>query len=295
MLTCPECKTELQKNKNSYKCKKCRLKIKTLDNIIFFNPEISKAHEDYNAEGLDNLYLYEKKHFWFRIRKDIIKKVFKKFINKNNSIIEIGSGTGYIAKSIIEEGYKNYSVGDIHKNGLIYSKSYGAKNLYQFNLLKPPFVEEFEVICLFDVLEHIEDENKAIQNAYKMLKKNGKIILTVPAHQWLWSRIDEFSSHKRRYNLKTIKNLLIKNGFKILYAKHFFVLILLFLFLRTILNKKKHLIDVKKSGLEISPVLNLLLYFISKIEIILLAPFSPKIGGSIIIAGEKNNLLNKIL
>ncbi|MBE3128914.1 MAG: hypothetical protein IMZ60_04470, partial [Actinobacteria bacterium] len=103
----------------------------------------------------------------------------------------------------------------------------------------------------------------------------------------LWSNIDKIAGHKRRYNLKMIKDLLMKNGFKILIAKHFFCLILPFLFIRTLLNKKNEDFDEKKSGIKINYLINSVLFILSWIENIILANFLPRIGGSIIVVGRK--------
>ena len=86
-----------------------------------------------------------------------------------------------MAEKLQELGY-SVDVSDIHSNGLQYAKKRGLQKLYQFDLFNPPFEEEFDVICLFDVLEHLSDEKQALECLKKMLKPGGLIILTVPAH-----------------------------------------------------------------------------------------------------------------
>ena len=76
---------------------------------------------------------------------------------------------------------------NIHLNGLRFVQERGIKKLYQFDLLHPPFQEEFDLVCFFDVLEHLREETKALECLKTMVKPGGKIIFTVPAHQWLWN------------------------------------------------------------------------------------------------------------
>ena len=82
-------------------------------------------------------------------------------------IIEIGTGTGNVSRYLQNNGYKNISVGEMHLSGLKYAKDYGIKECYQFNLLDTPFEDEFDAVCMFDVLEHIKKDDLALQNVNK--------------------------------------------------------------------------------------------------------------------------------
>lgn len=144
-----------------------------IDGIKVFDKNVDDFHGDYNAKGLDILYAQEEKHFWFIARKEFILQNAIKYINPTDKIIEIGAGTGNVARYLQKNGYENISVGEMHLNGLKYAKSYGMKECYQFDLLDTPFENEFDVVCMFDVLEHIFDDTLALQNANKML--NGGV------------------------------------------------------------------------------------------------------------------------
>jgi 2-polyprenyl-3-methyl-5-hydroxy-6-metoxy-1,4-benzoquinol methylase len=152
------------------------------DDILIFNPEIDTEHIDYNVSGLDVLCEMEKKHFWNQARLKFVQNYFNKFIKKDSKILEVGCGIGHIASNLEKQGYKNIHVSDIHVKGLKYAKSTNNLNkLYQFDLHKPPFEDEFDVICFFDVLEHLANDDLILRNIHKMLKPGGKIILAVLA------------------------------------------------------------------------------------------------------------------
>ena len=206
------------------------------------------------------------------------------------TIIEIGAGTGNVSRYLHNNGYKNISVGEMHLSGLKYAKEYGIKKCYQFNLLDTPFEDEFNAICMFDVLEHIEDDNLALKNVNKSLTQKGKLVLTVPSHMWLWNRDDAIAGHKRRYTNKQLLKKLEDNGFVILKARYFFVSIIPLLFLRTILNKDNKS-EVKEAefskDISMNSILNGVLLFISRVEN-KINHFSPNIfGGSLLIIAEK--------
>ena len=91
-----------------------------------------------------------------------------------------------------------------------------------------------------------------------MLKPNGKVVLTVPAHMWLWCEEDEVSNHFKRYELDNLKKMLISEGFTISYATHFFLSIIPLLYIRT---KSK-----ASNNIKINPIINLALSIASNIE-----------------------------
>ena len=265
---------------------------KEVDGIKVFHGNIDKEHEDYNAKGLDNLYAQEEKHFWFIARKEYILQNLQNYISKEDKIIEIGAGTGNVSRFLQKNGYKNISVGEMHINGLRYAKNYGINECYQFNLLNTPFEDEFDAVCMFDVLEHIGDADLALYNVRKSLKKEGFIVLTVPSHMWLWNRDDAVAGHKIRYTKKGLINELENNGFEIITARYFFINILPLLYLRKVFNRDDKS-DIKKeeysNDISMNPVLSKLLLFVSRIENKINKVLPNWFGGSLFVIARKND------
>ncbi len=260
------------------------------DNIKIFDRDIVENHADYNAQGLDNLYALEEKHFWFTIRKEYIFQIIKQFIPMSEKIIEIGAGTGNVSRYLQSNGYKNISVREMHLSGLKYAKSYGIKKCYQFNLLDTPFDDEFDAVCMFDVLEHIKEDDFALQNVNKSLNRKGKIVLTVPSHMWLWSRDDAVAGHKTRYTKKELINKLEDNGFEIIKARYFFISIIPLLFLRTILKRddKSEVKEIEFSNnISMNSLLSDVLLFILRVENKINYLLPNMFGGSLLIIAKK--------
>lgn len=101
--------------------------------------------------------------------------------------------------------------------------------------------EKFDLIFLFDVLEHVEDDLSALIEIKKRLNENGKLILTVPAYQFLFGKFDVESFHFRRYNMGNISKLVNTSGFKINFSSYFnfwlFPLVLISRLIEKLLNR----------------------------------------------------------
>ena len=257
-----------------------------IEGVKVFPKYINEKSNDYNSQGLDILFDEEMSYFWFLSRKEFIFQQMKRYVDFSSNIIEVGAGTGNVSMFLKQKGYLNISVGEMHLNGLKYAKSYGLDRCYQFDLLCSPFKNEFDVVCMFDVLEHIYDDNKALLNSYQMLKPNGQIILTVPAHKWLWHRGDAIGGHKRRYNKKELSSILNKNGFSIVNARYFFISIVPLLLLRKLLNYRE---NEEKSNFHINPIINKILLFISRIENKCNRFLPNMFGGSLLLIAKKND------
>ena len=260
-----------------------------IDGIKAFHSDINENDEDYNAKGLDFHYQIEEKHFWFVSRREFILSCFERFINKESEIIEIGAGTGNITRELMKNGYKNISVGEMHMNGLRYARSYGIANCFQFDLLRTPFEDEFDVVCMFDVLEHVPDEKLALENVKIMLKKNGLLVLSLPAHMWLWSTVDEASGHKKRYNRKELLQLMDESGFEVQYSSYFFIFIVPLLYFRALMNRKnkgKNITEMN-TGSFINNFPNKVLLGITRLENRLRRFLPDFFGGSILMIARK--------
>lgn len=257
--------------------------------IHIFAPSFIKNHGDYNAKGIDILYRAENTHFWFISRKEKIRSVFEKYVNRKDTILEIGAGSGNVAMSLIDAGY-DVAVAEMHMNGLKYAQQYGIKKCYQFDLFDPPFANHFDTIGMFDVIEHLNNDLFALQQCRSMLKSHGRIVLTVPAFHFLWSR-DDAGGHKRRYTIKGLKRVMQRAGFNILHSRYFFSVIFPLLVIRHFVKPDdgSPLTTNEYNNIEIkvNPLLNNFLLAICRIENKISRVFPNLPGGSIIMVGEK--------
>jgi len=286
MILCPGCKTSLVQAHEEWQCPNCGYRALIHDTIVEFHPDISH-HDDYRPEDLSLLNSAEEKHFWFRSRRIFIAKLLKKQLAENSSLLEIGAGTGDIAKMLSEMDFE-VSVNDLYSSGLRYASGKGLQRLYQFDLAAPPFREHFDAVTLFDVIEHIEDDLSAVKNAASMVKPGGLIIVTVPAHPSLWCSEDRDAGHKRRYTLKTIKALFDNAGLVILEARHFFSAVMPLLYIRKLAGLIHPDSKNKKNEIRINPLINSILYSTTIAEFFLTQRAAPRFGGSIACVAQKS-------
>ena len=100
------------------------------------------------------------------------------------------------------------------------------------------FANMMSNIGIFDVLEHIEGPNEFLNTLNDLLIKDGRLFITVPAFNSLWSAEDVHAGHYKRYRIKELESMLIGNGFEVLFSTYFFSFLFLpVLFLRAIPSK----------------------------------------------------------
>lgn len=143
----------------------------------------------------------------------------KKFLpHLSGDILEIGCGIGNFTNALTK--YGSVWAVDIEKEYIEQTKknTKGKANVGFGDIEKGKyfFDKKFDTVICLNVLEHIKDDKRALKNLYSLLKKGGKLVLLVPAHQFLYGGIDEAIGHYRRYQKKSL-NLMMKSlGFEII-------------------------------------------------------------------------------
>jgi hypothetical protein len=107
--------------------------------------------------------------------------------------------------------------------------------------------------------------------------------LTVPAHQWLWSRIDELSGHHRRYGRRRLTRLLEENGFEVLHCRYFFTALVPPLLVRSLLARRTSRESIETdAGLKVSKASNAAFLLAGTVGDVLLSPLRSLTGGSLL-------------
>ena len=188
----------------------------------------------------------EEKNWWFISRRDMILQLIKKICsNKNVNILEIGCSGGPLIKFLHQKKFLNISGIDISQNAIKLCKKRGLKNVKVMDGAKTTFNDDkFDLIIASDTLEHIKNDNSALLEWYRILKPNGKLIIFVPAFNFLWSSHDEINHHFRRYSQSELRKKIKQTKFRIISTSYWnFCIFLPVMELRLI----QRLIDNKKS------------------------------------------------
>lgn len=186
-------------------------------------------------------------HCWLRGKKELIEilldKVTKSMPERKLRILNVGAGSGYDLETLGR--YGDVYVIDINKNvlklipeNLFFEKKVGdaCRVPYKGNF--------FDIVVSFDVIEHIENDVAAASEIYRVLKKNGYFVFSVPAFQSLFSSHDRVLGHKRRYSKKSLAMLL--SGFHDLKLNYWNVIFFLPLAMLRVLKKGSNKADYVK-------------------------------------------------
>ena len=150
-------------------------------------------------------------HFWHLSRLDLIKHLIKDLPGGQN-IASVGCGTGEDFEILASKGRV---VGfDINEEVLKLAKQTN-KEVAVLNIEDECLPETFDAVCAFDLLEHLKNDDVALDNINQSLNHGGQLIITVPAYNWLMSSHDLALEHWRRYSVKNLSEKLSRAGFKI--------------------------------------------------------------------------------
>ena len=188
------------------------------------------AELSYPAEGHDFYFDLEDKSFWFAHRNSCIEALIRNF-GPPGPLFDVGGGNGFVSQSLQKAGFEVVLI-EPGVVGAINAKRRGVKTVVCSTLQKAGFKDHsLPSVGLFDVLEHVQNDKDFLKDIHNLLAPDGKLYLTVPAHNSLWSHEDQIAGHYRRYSLRTLDNLLQQAGFKIEYGTYFFSPLLLPIFL----------------------------------------------------------------
>jgi ubiquinone/menaquinone biosynthesis C-methylase UbiE len=226
MKFCLECRNGFAAA--DWRCPKCGHTPTERDGFLTFAPRLAAQNDGFNPRFFELMVEVEPTHFWFVSRNDILRDALRKYFSAPDKVLEIGCGTGYVLSGVRAAfPHASLSASDIYTEGLGYAaRRLPDADLFQMDACHIPFRDEFDLIGAFDVLEHIEDDEAVLAQLFQACKSGGGVALTVPQHRWMWSRMDDFAHHKRRYTRNELVQKLKRAGFRVEYSTSFISLLL---------------------------------------------------------------------
>jgi SAM-dependent methyltransferase len=230
----------------------------------------------------------ERFHWWFVGRRKLFKVLFS-FLGLQNDlrVIDIGCGVGSNLRLL--QSMRSKLVGmDSEMYSLLHTrKSLSAVPLVNGDVMRLPIkADSIDLILASDILEHLDEDTVGIREIYRTLKREGKVLFTVPAFRSLWGVQDIVGMHRRRYSKKELVRKIEGEGFKILRSSYFNF----FLFFPILIGRRIiYLLGLRiKSENEINfPLINFFLKMVFSIEPHYLKFFSFPFGVSIYCIAKK--------
>jgi SAM-dependent methyltransferase len=184
----------------------------------------------------DLLAQIEPQSYWFKHRNDVIAAVVRQFPPKE-PLFDIGGGNGYVSLGLKKAGFECV----VFEPGNVGAATAARRG---FGVVRAPFQElqipdsSLPSAGMFDVLEHIADDAATLRRLHRALTSGGRLYISVPAYQFLWSADDVEAGHFRRYRLGALCESLVRTGFLIDFSTYFFsVLIAPILLMRTVRHR----------------------------------------------------------
>ncbi len=162
----------------------------------------------------DRMAAHDSTHWWYRARRDILADYLTREgkLPAAARILEIGCGTGHNLPMLA--GFGTVDAIEIDPAARAIASERLGKPVSASPLPALPDVPRgsYDLIAVLDVVEHIEDDVAALKAMADCLAPGGKILVTVPAHQWLWSAHDVVNHHHRRYSKTTLAAAIARAG-----------------------------------------------------------------------------------
>ncbi len=167
--------------------------------------------------------LEEDRHWWFATRTRAILAYLDMFVSTDHTtqarwILDVGSGAGNMAHHLSH--YGRYVGVDVNPKPLRVARARGWPVHLGSATHLPYASATFDVVALLDTVEHIEDDHAVFAECHRVLKPGGKLIVTVPAFMFLWSKNDVLNRHQRRYTRPQLITRLEAHGFRVLRSSY---------------------------------------------------------------------------
>jgi SAM-dependent methyltransferase len=233
----------------------------------------------------------ERNHWWFRARAEVIVSHLRSVVKATGplKILNVGAGPGRTSELLAEFG----TVTSMEYDGdcCKFTKELTGLELLQASITELPFpTDSFDLVCCFDVIEHVERDRVGVEELRRVCRSGGLVCITVPAFMFLWSKHDEVNHHQRRYTASTLRS--VTTGLSPVFESYFnfwlFFPISAFRLLASILPQKTR----EDSGSDFfavqSPLLDRIFYTIFRTEAALIRfGIRLPVGVSILSTGRK--------
>jgi len=287
MRLCVNCSVKF--DATGWTCPACGFAPSVVDGVPILAPALAGGNASDATYAYDEVFAAESQHFWFINRNELIAWAIARYFPEVRSFFDMGCGTGGLVKALHRAlPSVHLAAGDAHVSGLAFARLQAPDvSFVQLDIRQLPYDGEFDVIGVFDVLEHLDDDELALRELHRAIAPRGGLIVTVPQHRFLWSALDDHSRHRRRYARRDLCEKLVSAGYTIERVTSFMTLTLPAQFASRLRQQDRATLDAS-AELRSNPVLNRLFGRMCAVErIAIAAGVSFPVGGSLLVVARK--------
>ena len=139
----------------------------------------------------------EKVHWWFVVRRRLFARIIKELgVDSNSAVLDIGTGTGSNLRLLADLGIRRVTGLDFSDIAINFCKAKGLGSVQKGDVCQLPFADKsFDFVIASDIIEHVDDDRRALREIARVLADGGSALITVPAFPALWGLQDEIAMH----------------------------------------------------------------------------------------------------
>jgi SAM-dependent methyltransferase len=289
-LVCPRCRGRLAVGDDgAATCTTCGAHYPAVRGILRLTVGRAGA-PNYDPHYFDTLDRVEHRHFWFVARRAIVLQTLRRAVPdlEHRRLFDIGCGSGGLLEYLSGQGVAVAGGCDAYPESLDLVRRRVAAPLVLVDEGRlPPLGPGHSLLGLFDVLEHLDDDRGMLRFLHAALAPGGVLVLTVPAHPFLFDERDELACHRRRYRRRELREKLEGAGFAVRRMTHFGAslvppLVALHALTRLVPESRRRSRERQELEFRVVPVVNELLRAALALERQLLLICSLPFGSSIV-------------
>jgi len=194
----------------------------------------------------DGLAANDAEHWWFQAKARLVSAAIRQYRPPRGLLVDLGAGAGGVTAALDWPHEDKIAVEGNEELAQTIRDRHGLRAVAADIHAVPLESRSASVVCLLDVIEHLDDPEVVLREARRLLAPGGLVVVTVPAHEWLWSAADTELGHARRYTRTRMRLDLDQSGLEPLTITHVFSWLLPPVWLRRRLTRR----DQADLGLE---------------------------------------------
>jgi len=222
-LVCPRCRGELAGRPTGVACLECGAEYSEQEGVLELVAGC-RGTAGFDPHFFATLREVEDRHFWFVGRRQVVLSALRRAVPdlRSRRLFDVGCGSGGLLDFLSHNGVAVAGACDVYPESLRLVRARLDVPLVRVDEGRPPPLGRgYDLLGMFDVLEHIDDDVGTLRALRESLAPGGALVLTVPAHPRLYDEMDEIAFHRRRYERAGLRRALEQSGFEVRLLSHF--------------------------------------------------------------------------